>query len=395
MPLVSADSDFVLWAIMLLTCAGAFALEKSNLGQRVSGPIIMLVTSAILSNANIVPTSALAYGTVWTYGVPVAVVLLLFTANLKKIFSESGPTFIAFSVGALGTTLGVLLGVILLGLGDAEAQLAAVFSATYIGGSLNFAAVAEAIGFQDSNLLTASLAADNVLGVLFFIVLISLPSFKFVARLFGYDPEALRSDVSGQKKPTQPETRQLLPHQADQIEDSEISSLSAARMAAALGMAFLIVAFSNWVAGIIGYEAVKLLIATAIIVAIASSFPRQMAKTPEAFPIGMLIMYLFFFMIGAGVDIATMMQSGLTIATFAAIILTTHLLVLIPVGKLLGLKLPELMVGSNACVMGPPSAAAMAGAFGWKDLVTPAILCGVFGYAIANFVALTLFASLS
>lgn len=379
MQLITAENDFLLWAVMLLTCAGAFALEKSKFGQRVSGPIIMLVSAAIFSNTNIVPTSAPAYDTVWTYGVPVAVVLLLFSANLKKIFSESGPTFIAFSIGAVGTTLGVILGVTVLTLGDAEPQLAAVFSATYIGGSLNFAAVAEAIGFKDSNLLTASLAADNVFGVLFFIVLVSLPAFKVVARIFGYDPHAHRGEDS---EPT---------HEVPE----SLTSLSAARTAAVLGMAFLIVAFSQWIAGVIGYEAVKLLIATVIIVAIASIFPRQMAKTPEAFPIGMLIMYLFFFMIGAGVDIATMLESGLKIATFAAIILTTHLLVLIPVGKLLGLKLPELMVGSNACVMGPPSAAAMAGAFGWKDLVTPAILCGVFGYAIANFVALTLFTTLS
>lgn len=382
MPLISAENDFLLWAVMLLTCAGAFILEKSRLGKSVSGPVMMLATAAILSNVGIVPKSAPAYNSIWTYGVPVAVVLLLFGANLNRILSESGPTFIAFLLGALGTTLGVLIGVSVLSLGDAEPQLAAVFSATYIGGSLNFAAVAEAIGFQNSDLLTASLAADNVVGVTFLTILIALPSIKFVARLFGYDAEASRS---AGLEPINGETEASLSPNA----------MSSGRAAVALGAAFLIVAISQWLAAVVGYEAVRLLIATAIIVGLASIFPKQAASIPEAFPIGMLIMYLFFFMIGAGVDIATMLESGLTIAAFATIILVTHLLVLLPLGKLLKLELPELLVGSNACVLGPPSAAAMAGAFGWKDLVTPAVLCGVFGYAIANFIALTLFAGLS
>lgn len=385
MSLISVDNEFLLWAVMLLTCAGAFTLEKSKLGKSISGPVIMLLTAAILSNVNIVPKSAPAYNTVWNYGVPVAVVLLLFGANLKRILSESGPTFIAFSIGALGTTLGVLIGVSVLSLGDAAPQLAAIFSATYIGGSLNFAAVAEAIGFQNSNLLTASLAADNVLGVLFLVVLIALPSVKFVARWFDYNSEL--SKTAGYE-PTSVDTTFGAPA-------VQPVSMSSGRSAIALGAAFLIVAVSQWLATIVGYEAVRLLIATVIIVGLATVFPKQAASIPEAFPIGMLVMYLFFFMIGAGVDIAAMLESGLKIATFAAIILTTHLLVLLPLGKLFRLELPELLVGSNACVMGPPSAAAMAGAYGWKDLVTPAVLCGVFGYAIANFIALTLYAGLS
>lgn len=380
MPLIVAENDFLVWAIMLLSCACAFALERSKLGKTVSGPVIMLILAAVLSNLNIMPKSAPAYGVVWQYGVPIAVVLLLFGANLKRILSESGPTFVAFCVGALGTTLGVLLGVSVLSLGDEAPALAAVFSATYIGGSLNFAAVAEAIGFQNNSLLTASLAADNVVGVLFMTLLIALPSIKFVARLFGYENHINVHAETGAS-----------PNEAAH----EKLSLSPGRVAIALGIAFFIVGISQWFADMLGYEAVRLLVATAFVVILASMFPKRMTALTEAFPIGMLIMYLFFFMIGAGVDIVAMLDSGLVIAAFAAIVLMTHLIVLLTVCRLLRLKLPEVMVGSNACVLGPPSAAAMAGAYGWKDLVTPAILCGTFGYTVANFVALTLFAGLS
>lgn len=380
MSLIPAENDFLVWALMFLICALAFMLEKTTWGKKVSGPIIMVASAAILSNMNIMPKSAPAYGTVWVYGVPTAVVLLLFGANLKRVISESGPTFIAFMVGAVGTTLGVLLGVWLLSLGQAAPELAAVFSATYIGGSLNFAAVAEAIGFQNNNLLTASVAADNVVGVLFMTLLIALPSIKIVARFFGYDANALRENDTA----------------SDAVAARHApSAFSPLRASMALGVALFIVAISQLIADWLGYEAVRLLVATVIVVLLASLFPARMAAMTEAFPIGMLVMYLFFFIIGAGVDIAAMFESGLRVAAFASIILVTHLVILLSVCRLLRVGLPEVMVGSNACVIGPPSAAAMAGAYGWKDLVTPAILCGTFGYAIANFIALTLYAGLS
>lgn len=43
-------------------------------------------------------------------------------------------------------------------------DLAGILSSTYIGGSMNFAAVAEALEFNEPTLLTAALAADNVVG---------------------------------------------------------------------------------------------------------------------------------------------------------------------------------------------------------------------------------------
>jgi uncharacterized membrane protein len=39
---------------------------------------------------------------------------------------------------------------------------------------------------------------------------------------------------------------------------------------------------------------------------------------------------------------------------------------------------------------GPTTAAAMAVAKNWKDLVIPAVLCGTLGYAIATFIGVGL-----
>ena len=53
--------------------------------------------------------------------------------------------------------------------------------------------------------------------------------------------------------------------------------------------------------------------------------------------------------------------------------------------KLLKIDLAEALVASNACIMGPATAAAIAAGQGWRSLVTPGLLVGVLGYVIANF----------
>jgi len=372
MSLIPADNDFAMWAIMLLLVALVFRLERTNLGQKVSGTIMMILAGVILANFNVISASNNVFSVVNTTGVPIAIVLLLFNANLKKIFKESGPTLIAFIFGAIGTTLGTIIGVKMLPLGEFEAELAAVFSATFVGGSANFAGVASAIDFTESSVLAASIAADNVVGVSFMLLLIAIPSMKFIAKKFSYDPTLNEyDDVNEVVKEEKPFS----------IEQAVLS----------LGMAFLVVVVSDVLSVMVGYPPSRLLILTTITVMIATFAHEKVGKLTEAFPIGIAIMYLFFGAIGASVDILTMLESGMLLALFAIIILSVHLVTLLLLCKLFKIGLPEALVGSNACILGPPTAAAMAGGLGWKSLVTPAILCGTFGYAMANFIGITIF----
>lgn len=373
MTLISADNDFAMWAVMLLMVALVFRLEKTTIGQKISGTIMIITMGAILANFNIISPSNGVFNSINTIGVPIAIVLLLFNANLKKIFKESGPTLIAFVFGAIGTTLGTIIGVMMLPLGEFEAELAAIFSATFIGGSANFVGVANAIDFKEESLMAASFAADNVVGVSFMALLIAIPSMQFMAKRFNYDAQDTKYDDD------------------DGAIAKEDPPFAIERAVFSLGIAFLIVVLSDILSNMIGYPPIRLLILTALTVAMATFAHEKLTKLNEAFPIGIAIMYLFLGAVGASVDIMTMIERGMLLALFAFIILSTHLIVTLLLSKIFKLGLPEALVGSNACILGPPTAAAMAGAMGWKSLVTPAVLCGTFGYATANFIGVLLY----
>src|SRR3546814_703293 len=138
---------------------------KTTLGRRVSGVMFVIAIAIALSHFDIIPASAPVYDAIWTYLVPLAIALFLLRADLFSIVVEGGRTLVAFLFGAVGVVVGAWLGAWLLDLGPFGAEYAAVFGATYVGGSINFAAVAEAVGFRDPTALAVGVAIDNVIGL--------------------------------------------------------------------------------------------------------------------------------------------------------------------------------------------------------------------------------------
>ncbi|MDX1555084.1 MAG: DUF819 family protein, partial [Xanthomonadales bacterium] len=71
-----------------------------------------------------------------------------------------------------------------------------------------------------------------------------------------------------------------------------------------------------------------------------------------------------------------------------------HLVLIVTAGRMLRLDLAEVMIASNACIHGPAPAAALAASKGWRALIAPGILVGLFGYAVATFIGVGLTALL-
>ena len=106
LPLIGPDQDFALWAVLIAIAAFGFWCERYPWGRKYSGVMLLITLAIVLANLRIIPTSAPAYDVVWDYLVPIAIPLLLFQADLKRIVRESGPTLIAFIIGGAGVAIG-------------------------------------------------------------------------------------------------------------------------------------------------------------------------------------------------------------------------------------------------------------------------------------------------
>ena len=239
---------------------------------------------------------------------------------------------------------------------------------------MNFAAVAEALEFTEATLLTAALAADNVVGTLHILVVVLIPS---VAILRRWIPSPI---VETSEAPLHDEI----------AANDEIVPFNPAHICLALTISLTISAIGYGIAEILDIPNYGILFITAITLLVANVFHNQLENLQGAFETGILMMYIFFATIAAGADVAVMIDAGLMVFIYACFIIITHLIVIVLGAKLFKMDLAEIVIASLACIGGPVAPAAIAASRGWRELVTPGLMVGILGYAIANFMGVGL-----
>jgi len=377
--LIPADQTLAVFAALFAIAWFGFWAESKPWGKTLTGAIWAILLSILLSNLRIMPQSSPAYDVVFSYFVPMLLPLFLIHADVRRILAESGRVGLGFILACFGTVMGVLAGANLLDLGEFESILAGMFTATYTGGSANFAAVMQSTGFDNSSIIAAATAVDNLLGILFLVVIILMPASQFIMQRY-----VQRDYFSDQE-------------QSLEQGENQVGGLS---LAAALSFAMLVVTVSDLTVYLlnllplgIDFSLLRYLFITLYSIIPATLLPVQMKKLNGGQSMGFVLALVFFATIAAGADVATLLAHAPILLVFVFIVLLVHWLVVFIGGLLLNrllknqslkLSLPELIIASNAAVLGATTAPALAVARGWGRLVTPGILVGVAGYIVGT-----------
>jgi uncharacterized membrane protein len=384
--LIGPDDTWALWSVVLGWVAMSIVLERRyRVAAQVSGPVIAILGGIGLANAGVVPAQSGVYDVVWSHVVPVAIPLLLFRANVRRIWKEAGRTFGAFHVSALGTVAGGLIaGALLSSRLEHAAEITGIMTGSYLGGSVNFISLTSVFR-PPEEIVNAAVVADNLVMTLFFFVLLALPSVRLVRRFFAtpHEDAARKSALAFDGTPSPPAAAPARP-------------IALADIAVALALAVIVAAAATKAAAILGAESMpalvrlllgqRYLVLTLLAVLLATFFPRAVGERAGSEEMGTFLIYLFFFVIGVPADVATVLTKAPLLLLLCAVMVLVNLAVTLGLGRLLRFDLEELLVASNANVGGPMTAAAMATAKGWSALVLPAMLVGIWGYVIGTWV---------
>ena len=379
---INPENHLGIFAAIMVLAGASFLLERTRLGRQLTGTVMVILAAIVAANLGIIPHSAPTYDFIFTFLVPMLIPLFLFQADLRRLWREASRTTLAFLVATIGTVAGIVVAATLLDLStlgsgaplpasDREAAIVGLFASTYIGGSVNYAALGEMTGLnQDRSFFSAATAADNLFSAVYLSLIALLPGVTRLARFFPAHSTTPQPTTAPEAAPPQVTARSLC--------------LAIACAAALVAVSDGLVAYFNAVS----YRYVTLTILTLVLATLVPAIREWLAG---AFELGVALSFAFFAAIAAGANLTAMVSVAPTLIVVVLILLSVHLATLLFIGAVTRLTLPELLTASNAAILGATTAPAMAAAKGWRDQVTPGVLVGVLGYALGTFIGSALY----
>ncbi|WP_243388176.1 DUF819 domain-containing protein [Bacillus kexueae] len=390
--LIQPDDTLTLWGIVVVWASVSIYLEQRfEWASKLSGAIIALVGAIVLSNLRIIPTESPVYDSIWGIIVPLAIPLLLFHVNLTKIWRESGKLLLLFFLSSVGTVVGTIVSFFLfkpyIPYLD---QIGAMMSASYIGGGVNFAAMAAKLEVP-GEMVSASIVADNMMMAAYFLILMMIPTIRWFQKNY---PTPHITSVETNKEEGQTLAESFWRRKEISLKDIALS----------IGTAFSIVVLSfkfatfldtvipsgedvfvfwNVVNGIFGD---RYLMLTTFTIFLLLLFPRYFERLHGSQEIGTYFIYLFFVVIGIPASIPLIVSNAPLLFVFVFIIVLFNMMTSLLAGKVMKANLEDIILASNANIGGPTTAAALAIAKGWKNLIGPIMVVGTLGYIIGNYI---------
>lgn len=380
------DTLLVFAVILGITGFGMYAEKKWKWAGLLSGMGVSIFIAIILVTIHVLPTTSQAYDVVYDYVMPLAVPMVLVEANAKRIIKETGRSFLLMNIACAGAVIGgIVVGFIFRNNSFFVEDIAgyvAMEVGVCTGGAVNQAAMAQTFNVSQ-DVAGAAAVGSNLVAVMFLVAIGMLPNMKFFKKHFRhpYMDELEGLETGGLE----------MPESEVAEEKGGFSILGFVKLLtfsfAILGVSTL---FTNFINTLSMPSALNMLLGNVYLISslltlvVITVFPKLGESMKFGQDIGSFMLLLFMTVMGTGASIIEVLKIAPLIVVAEIIIVFFIGGITLTIAKIFKMNLEEALISINASYGGPSTAGAYVGAKGWKRLMVPAILIGVYGYVIGN-----------
>ncbi|MBX2844162.1 MAG: DUF819 family protein [Flammeovirgaceae bacterium] len=379
---MTSNPVFVLGILCLIIIVSEW-LTKKALFKHFGTALMVILFGAAFSNLGVIPSASNSiplYSGIFKYLAPLSIFYLLLEVNLKSLKNAGLPMLFMFFVGVGGTVAGVLIGMQVVSgeevFGENFKPLAGMFTGTYIGGSVNFNALALHYKIAEKgNVFAGSVAVDNIITSIWMIACIAIPKIlnQFVPR-----DKMIKVEQEGEGEA------------AIDMENYDNQTINSKNLAILMVLGLFTILVSDFLVELIkdatGIKLPSILILTTIALFLAQI--PFVHKLPGSRLLGLFSVYLFLVVIGAYCEFAALSQIGdlaVNLLIFTMILVSTHGLLIFGMAWLAKMDWELAAIASQANIGGSSTALALSKGLNRNDLFLPSILVGALGNGVGTY----------
>ncbi len=374
----SLISIYVLGALFFIIAFSEWLGDKPFFKHFSTG-LLVIILGALAANLGIVPATnpvSPVYDAIFAYLAPISIFLILLSVNIKQIKLAGKPMLIMFLIGSASTVLATLFSVWILDaksfLGDYHHAISGMLTGTYIGGSLNFNAIALHYNVaKEGDLFAATTVADNVISAVWVAATLLIPT---LVGKFWPKTVQIKSTESAD------EPKHLILDEVEKINVKELSIVIFIAISAYI--------ISNTLARWVPF--IPMILWLTSISLICAHIP-VIHKLKGHKSLGLITMYLFLAVVGTHCDIPTLLKDGtlaLNLMLLLTMIVFIHGILIFTIGYILKQDKDVVSIASQANIGGTATALALAKSLKRNELVLPGILVGALGNALGTYIGI-------
>ena len=367
------NNAWLMWGIILgWTGISIWLSHNTKFGRALGYINLCIIGGFIFVNLNVVPQFCDQYTALSTYFIPLAVVLMLFQANLRQLWRVGKKLIVVFAGATIIVfVICVAAGVIFQYQGGWK--LWGAITANMVGNFSTLSAVAASLGLQDGDLVVFS-ATGMIIWMVYSLAAFGIGKGKFLNNHF----KSYKDEISDMAL-----TEEERLAYAEEVKN-KTKTVGAVDVAVVMGAAMVIAAVGDFLGKVTGFYSIVFYAGIAIIVANFTKIGKfKVSQDIAAYMFGMYI-----FSLGANATLSSIANSTWKVTGGVIFIYVVSFVLVFLALKLSKMPWEYGLISHMALIGGPVTIGPLCDNYNWKDMVLPGCILAVLGQAMGAYLGL-------